>query len=136
MDNEIDSFDFYAQEKKTVFMVGFVVSILVISGLVATLGVAYLRTGASILGVTISNDRTAAIEEAYLVYERYKQEGLDFSNGPCLSNELIQGWVLDIAHDPRIEEDDKPENQCRDYILGVAEHFVELDPEGNLIRAE
>ena len=128
--------DRYQEDKTTLFVIGFVVVLLVSSGLIATLGVAYLRTGESILGVTISNDRNAAIEEAHLVYERYNQEGLDFSNGPCLSNELIQDWVLDIVHDPRIDIDNKPENQCRDYLLGVAHHFVELDPDGNLIRAE
>ena len=128
--------DRYQEDKATIFLIGFVVVLLVSSGLLATLGVAYLRTGESILGVSITDDRSAAIEEAYLVYERYNQEGLDFSNGPCLSNELIQDWVLDIVHDPRIDIDNKPENQCHDYILGVANHFVELDTDGNLIRAE
>lgn len=133
--NEID-IDKFIQDKRTLFVILFVTLLLVSSGLIVTLGVAYLRTGESILGVTISNDRSAVIEEAYLVYERYKQEGLDFSNGTCLSNELIQDWVLDIVHDPKTEVDDRPDNQCRDYILGVAHHFVELNPEGNLIRAE
>ena len=128
--------DEFAQDKTALFITAFVVLLLVSSGLLATLGAAYLRTGESILGITISNDRNAAIEEAHLVYERYKQEGLDFSNGPCLSNELIHDWVLDIARDPRTEEDDKSENQCRDFVLGVAHHFVELDPDGNLIQAE
>lgn len=135
MADEID-IDKFAKDKRLLFVIAFVVTLLVSSGMIATLGVAYLRTGETILGVTISNDRNTAIEEAYLVYERYKQEGLDFSNGPCLSNELIQDWVLDIVHDPRTEEDNKSENQCRDYILGVAHHFVELDPEGNLVRAK
>ena len=135
MVDEID-IDAFAQDKRSLFVIAFFVLLLVSSGLIATLGVAYLRTDESILGVTISDDRSAAIEEAYLVYERYKQEDLDFSNGPCLSNELIQDWVLDIVHDPRTEVDDQPGNQCRDYILGVAHHFVEIDPEGKLIRAE
>ena len=45
-------------------------------------------------------------------------------------------WVADIAHDPRGDVDDEPENQCRRYRDGEASHFVELTPEGELIRAE
>jgi hypothetical protein len=42
----------------------------------------------------------------------------------------------DIAHYPRLAIDDDPANQCAAYRDGTTHHFVELDPEGNLIRAE
>lgn len=77
-----------------------------------------------------------AITEAAKIYAVQKQEGTDFSRGPCLSNRLIPDWVLDIAHNPRTADDDKTENQCSAFVKGQAKHFVELDPEGNLIHAE
>lgn len=62
-----------------------------------------------------------------------KQEGIDFKNGPCLGP-IAQDWVLDIAHKPRIAADDKPENQCQQLKDGNAHHFIELDPNGKLIK--
>lgn len=75
-----------------------------------------------------------AVSQANHVYNLAKQRGVDFSAGPCLSNSLISGWVLDTAHNPRQPIDDKQENQCGTFLDGQATHFVELDLEGNLIR--
>lgn len=77
-----------------------------------------------------------AVSQAKHVYSLAKQRGVNFSTGPCLSNSLRSGWVLDIVHNPRTPEDDLPENQCGTYLNGQATHFVELDPEGNLIRVK
>ena len=38
--------------------------------------------------------------------------------------------------EPRLPLDDDPANQCRRYRDGEAHHFVELDENGNLLRAE
>lgn len=54
----------------------------------------------------------------------------DLSSGPCLG-EIAPGWVLDIAHLPRISSDDLPENQCRNFS-----HFVEMSPAGEVIKVE
>ena len=80
-------------------------------------------------------DRDLAIRLAEESYELAKSEGVDFSKGPCLDNDLMEGWVADVAHNPREEVDNLPENQCPAYS-DTAGHFVELDPDGNLIRAE
>ena len=81
-------------------------------------------------------DIDTAVNQAKHLFELEKQNGRDFSNGPCLSNALLPGWVLDIAHNPRQSVDDLPENQCPAYYEGRAKHFVELDTEGNLIKAK
>jgi hypothetical protein len=80
-------------------------------------------------------ERERAIAAARTAYEEARAEGVDLTAGPCLGV-VVENWVADIAHDPRREADDRPENQCEEYRSGEAEHFVELDPEGNLIRAE
>lgn len=77
-----------------------------------------------------------AINQAKHLYRQEKEKHRDFSNGPCLSDALLPNWVVDIAHSPRLPIDDLPQNQCPAYLEGKAQHFVELDPEGNLIRAK
>lgn len=81
------------------------------------------------------NELDIAINQARYLYGLEKGQGEDFSKGPCLSNALMPGWVLDIVHNPRTSVDDLTENQCPAYISGQAKHFVELDTNGNLVRA-
>lgn len=77
-----------------------------------------------------------AVNQAKYFYSQKKQRGEDFSSGPCLSNDLMPGWVVDIVHNPRQSIDDLPENQCPSFIEGRATHFVELDTLGNLVRVQ
>ncbi len=84
---------------------------------------------------TNASDRDLAIQKAKELFEQKRAEGMDFSNGPCLSDEIIPDWCADVAHNPRHPVDNRPENQCQSYREGRVHHFVELDPEGNLIRA-
>jgi len=62
------------------------------------------------------------------------QTGQNLSNGPCLSDKIIDNWVCDVAHDPREAVDNLPENQCSAYSKTIF-HFVEVDPNCNFIRA-
>lgn len=78
----------------------------------------------------------SAVGKAQHLYAEAKAKSMDFSSGPCLSNALLPGWVLDIVHSPRQDIDDLDENMCPAYKEGRAKHFVELDTEGNLIRAK
>ncbi len=75
----------------------------------------------------------SAVNQAYKVYQQRKKAGEDFSTGPCLTNDLLPDWVADIAHNPRIEIDNEPQNQCHAFLEGRASHYIELDPEGNVI---
>lgn len=68
-------------------------------------------------------------------YNEEKTKGTDMKNGPCLGTIAI-GWVADVAHNPRQDVDEKPENQCSDYLSGAVTHFIELDPNGNLIKIQ
>lgn len=77
-----------------------------------------------------------AVNQAQFIFRQRKITGEDFSKGSCLSNALMPGWVLDLAHNPRLSIDDLPENQCPAFLEGRVKHFVELDLNGNLIRAE
>ena len=60
--------------------------------------------------------------------------GQDLGNGPCLSNQVIDDWVCDVAHSPREAVDNQPENQCPAFRNGDAHHFVEVDSKCNVLK--
>lgn len=86
--------------------------------------------------VSVRSDKESAIAKAKEVYSVLKNKGADFSKGPCIAEDLMPDWVADIAHNPRTNVDNLTENQCQSFREGKSHHFVELDPEGNFIRAE
>jgi len=88
-------------------------------------------------GSSVSKDeRTRAVSMAQAAYATAKEHGTDFTDGPCIAEQLqkLPDWSVDVAHDPREDVDNQPTNQCQDYRQGKTHHFVELDPNGNLIR--
>ena len=87
-------------------------------------------------GADVVEERERAITLAQDIYAQKRADGVDFSKGPCLSEELMNGWAADIVHSPRQPVDDLPENQCQSYRSGTAFRIVELDPDGNVIRAQ
>ena len=84
--------------------------------------------------VVVDEFQTVLITKAKSIYQDKKEKGMDFTTGPCLSNDFADGWVLDLVHNPRTPVDDLLENQCSAFLEGKAEHFIELDLAGNLIR--
>jgi hypothetical protein len=80
-------------------------------------------------------EKERAIKAAKDLYQQKTSEGLDLSSGPCISQEIIPDWCVDIVHVPRQAIDNEPTNQCELYRTGQVHHFVELDQEGNLVRA-
>jgi hypothetical protein len=100
--------------------------------------VAALLTGCGGDDSASEGEKDRAVTAAQQAFQQAQASGVDLSRGPCVSESLpgLSGWVADIAHDPREDVDDEPENQCQRYRDGEADHFVELTPEGELIRAE
>lgn len=82
------------------------------------------------------NEIETAINQAKHLYSLRVKSGQDLSTGPCLSDALMPGWVVDIIHSPRVEVDDLVENQCPSYVEGRSLHLVELDTAGNFVRAK
>lgn len=86
---------------------------------------------------TISRSEIDTVtNQAKFLYQQRKERGEDFSSGPCLSNSVMQNWVADLVHNPRISADDLPQNMCPAFLEGRARHFVELDLEGDFVRAK
>jgi hypothetical protein len=83
-------------------------------------------------------DRDAAIKEAESYFGTLTNHQ-DLSSGPCVAEHLpgnLSDWAVDVAHDPRQPVDDDPANQCQSFRDGDTHHFVELTPDGDLIRAQ
>ena len=89
-------------------------------------------------GGSSQSERDKAVTAAVQAYHEAKDAGINLDRGPCIAEQLpgLPDWVADVAHDPRQAVDDIPANQCQRYRTGQAHHFVELTPDGTLIRAQ
>ena len=79
-------------------------------------------------------DPQLAVIRAKAIFQKLQAEQFDFSRGPCIAEDLMPNWVADVVHNPRTALDDLPENQCQAFAKGSAQHFVELDMQGEAIR--
>lgn len=103
---------------------------------IVSLGTIFIMGRKNIYKPGVSTTVDKAVAQARKVYDEKSKEGVDFDNGPCLSNDLIKGWVLDLVHEPRIALDNMPEYQCAALREGRATHFVEMDLKGNVLRVK
>ena len=93
-------------------------------------------TGVTDIAIKKAADLNFAKARAKEFYSSLLAQGEDLANGPCLTDNLTTGWVADLVHNPRQPVDDKPENQCPSYVNGHAQHFIELDLNGNFVRGQ
>lgn len=117
----------YFKEKRGLFFLVLASIVLTAFFVIKTNKPVVYKKGAS---VTYDN----AVSASFTLYKKMVSSGMDMSSGPCLTNDLMPGWVVDIVHSPREKMDDDPKNQCPAYLEGRAEHFIELDLNGNLVR--
>lgn len=94
-------------------------------------------TGPSQPGPGEKDTKEDAIDACRALCKSALQQGIDLSDGPCLSTEnpewKIIGWVCDVAHDPREDVDNETKNQCPEFGKTVS-RFVEVTPQCTLIR--
>ncbi len=76
-------------------------------------------------------------EEARALLEQRRSDFTQYelAQGPCLGM-INDFWVVDISHNPRVPEDNRIENQCQEYHNGIATHFIEIDPDGHILKVE
>ncbi len=77
------------------------------------------------------------VEMCIELCQRAKQQGMDLSQGPCLSDIMdynVSDYVCDVAHWPRQEVDNLAQNQCQEFRAGLKQHFVEVDENCKFIR--
>lgn len=105
--------------------------------LALVLGLAALGVGAARCGPSEQEQQARAIAAARETHEQELEAGRDLSSLPCIADPLPEpndDWVVVIVEQPRTEED--AASRCSAYASGEAEHFVEMDEFGHLVRAE
>lgn len=82
----------------------------------------------------VESTQAVSIRSAKKIYADKKAQNTDFDQSPCLSEDMGNGYALDIAHNPREQIDDQV--QCSSYQNGSVKHFVEMSPDGNILRIQ
>jgi len=100
----------------------------------------FLLTILALLIITVSGCKQSVLKTEEIkelcINECLKQKDLINLSSQCLLNPIPEtNWVCDIAHNPRTEEDNIPDNQCSSYREGKAKHFIEVTPECIFIGA-
>jgi hypothetical protein len=82
-------------------------------------------------------EKERAIEICIRACREAAISGRDLSVGLCLLDPVpdLRDWVCYVAHWPRQDIDNLPENQCSSFRERKARHFVEVDPSCKFIRA-
>ena len=76
--------------------------------------------------------------------EEAREAGINLEDSPCLLNPIdepsaanaaeLSDWVCDVAHMPRQPVDNIQSNQCSSFKQGKAHHFIEVNPECEVIK--
>ena len=89
-------------------------------------------------GPSEQEEKRAVLDAAQEVYDRELEAGREFEDGPCLADPLPEpreDWVVVVVREPRGDDRNAAE-RCSAFRDGRAEHFVELDPFGHVVRAQ
>lgn len=87
-----------------------------------------------VIFITSCNTKSIVEDECINLCSEELNKGTSLENGPCLSNNIAEGWVCDVVHSPRQDVDNLEENQCSAFKAGQADHFVEVTPDCKFIR--
>ena len=104
-----------------------------INKITTVIGFLILIALASIGWIVLFVQNPIILAKARWRYQRAVWQKINLSAGPCLGK-IADDWVLDIAHLPRQDSDNLPENQCEDYRTNKVHHFVEMSPRGEIIK--
>jgi hypothetical protein len=105
---------------------------------VAACALAAVLVASACGGESEQEEKRAVLDTAQEVYDAELAKGRDFSDGPCIADPLPEpreDWVVVVVREPR-DEDRSAAERCSAFGDGRAEHFVELDEFGHVIRAQ
>lgn len=106
--------------------------IIVVASIAGIFYILFIPTGPYV------SDKDRAVFSCVFLCKAAENEGLVLDSGPCLSSGEsgweLEEWVCDVAHNPRIPEDNLPQNQCPEFGR-TASHFVEVNPNCIFLRA-
>lgn len=99
--------------------------------IIVVIALVYLRGSSAFAFFSGGNNKqesveATAIRATKIQYKSSKEANTDFSQSPCLSQDLGNGYSLDVVHDPRTVEDET--NQCSN----PNNKLVEILPDGTI----
>jgi len=81
--------------------------------------------------------KDSAIKECIKECNKAIVVGTILTDGPCLSEEIVEGWACDVAHKPNIDLiDNNPNNQCKLYNKKNIPHLVTVTQNCTLISTK
>ena len=89
--------------------------------------------GITIIIAEIRGHKTNALRQARTLLDQKLKSGYDLDTRPCLAEEIVPGWAIDLVHQPIEEVDKLPQNQCQKYISGEVENIILFDEFGHQI---
>ena len=82
-------------------------------------------------------NKDLAIKECIKSCQTEVSKGIILSEGPCLSQEIVEGWACDIINQPKIDLiDNNPRNQCESYIKKDVKNIVYVSQKCTLVSAK
>lgn len=81
----------------------------------------------------IRGHKANVIREARSLLDEKLKSGYDLENRPCLAEEIVPGWAVDLVHQPISEVDKLPENQCQSYLEGRVKNLILMDEFGHIV---
>ncbi|MDQ3099343.1 MAG: hypothetical protein M3Q44_06360 [bacterium] len=82
----------------------------------------------------IETVQASPIRSSKKIYADKKSQNTDFEKSPCLSEDMGNGYALDIVHNPREQIDDQV--YCTGFSQGNVKHIVEMTPDGSILRVQ
>ena len=81
----------------------------------------------------IRGHKVNAIRQARSLLDQKLKSGYDLENRPCLAEEIVPGWAVDIVHQPIEEVDNLLQNQCQFYLEGKVKNLILMDEYGHTV---
>ncbi|MBU1164062.1 hypothetical protein KKA15_00695 [Patescibacteria group bacterium] len=80
------------------------------------------------------SNKANAIREGRKMLDEKLISGFDLEKRPCLAEEIVPNWAIDIVHNPLEDVDSEAENQCQSYLEGRVENIILMDEYGHQIE--
>ena len=81
----------------------------------------------------LKGHKSNAIRQARRLLDQKLKSGYDLVNRPCLAEEIVSGWAIDIVSQPITDKDRMKENQCQLYLEGKVKNLIIMDEYGHII---
>lgn len=109
-----------------------VLATMILGALIVVITFVYMRGTNSVQVFSTANKRQESVEakairSSKVEYQKAKDSSADFAQSQCLSEDMGNGYALDVVHDPRTVED-----QIATCSQNQSGKLVEILPDGTI----